>query len=170
MHSRIYLIGFMGSGKTTHGKKIARMMGYDFLDMDEWISEKEEKTIPEIFAEEGESRFRELETAAIKATNQLQQVVIATGGGLPCHGNNMQMLKDSGLTIYLKLTPVALLSRLKESKTKRPLLEGKSEEEMFATIREMLTEREPWYNQADMTIDGLDRVTERVVNAIQRQK
>jgi shikimate kinase len=170
MHSRIYLIGFMGSGKTTHGKQIARMMGYDFLDMDQWIAEKEGKSIPEIFAEEGESRFRELETAAIKETDQLQKVIIATGGGLPCRGDNMQMLKASGLTIYLKLTPKALLSRLKVSKTQRPLLEGKSEEEMYATIREMLVEREPWYSQADMTIEGLEKVNERVVNAIQRQR
>lgn len=170
MHSRIYLIGFMGSGKTSHGKQIARMMGYDFLDMDHWIAEKEGKSIPEIFSEEGESRFRELETAAIKETDQLQKVIIATGGGLPCHGENMQKMKSSGLTIYLKLTPKALLSRLKVSKTKRPLLEGKSEEEMYATICEMLVGREPWYSQADMTIEGLEKVNERVVNAIQRQK
>lgn len=170
MHARIYLIGFMGSGKTTHGKTIARMMGYEFLDLDEWIVRKEGKTIPEIFSEKGESRFRELETEALLATNQLHNVVIATGGGLPCHGNNMQLLKASGLTIYLKLTPEALLNRLRESKTKRPLLEGKSDADMYATIRNMLDEREPWYSQADMTIDGLGRVNERVVNAIQRQK
>lgn len=170
MHSRIYLIGFMGSGKTTHGKQIARMMGYDFLDVDQWIVEKEGKSIPEIFAVEGESRFRELETAAIREMKKMQKVVIATGGGLPCHADNMQMLKDSGLTVYLKLSPEALLSRLKVSKTRRPLMEGKTEEEMYATIRKMLTEREPWYSQADMVIDGLDRVNERVVNAIQRRK
>jgi len=170
MHSRIYLIGFMGSGKTTHGKQIARMMGYDFLDIDHWIVEQEGKTIPEIFDEEGESRFRELETAAINKVRKMQKVVIATGGGLPCHADNMQMLKASGLTIYLKLSPEALLSRLKVSKTRRPLLEGKSEEEMYAAIRKMLDERESWYSKADMIIDGLDRVNERVVNAIQWRK
>lgn len=170
MHARIYLIGFMGSGKTTHGKQIARMMGYDFLDVDQWIVEREGKTIPGIFAEDGEARFRELETAAIREISNMQKVVVATGGGLPCHAGNMQLLKDSGLTVYLKLPPEALLSRLKVSKTKRPLLEGKSEAEMYNTIRRMLSEREPWYNQADMTIDGLDRVNERVVNAIQRRK
>ena len=170
MHSRIYLIGFMGSGKTTYGKQIARMLDYDFLDMDQWIIEQEGKTIPEIFAEDGEARFRELETAAIREMDQHQKVVIATGGGLPCHTDNMQKLKSSGLTIYLQLPPKALLSRLKVSKTKRPLLEGKSEEEMYATIQEMLREREPYYSQADMIIDGLERVNERVVNAIQRRK
>lgn len=170
MHSRIYLIGFMGSGKTTHGKQIARMMGYDFLDVDQWIVEQEGKTIPGIFAEEGESRFRELETAAINEISKMQKVVVATGGGLPCHADNLQKLKGSGLTVYLKLSPEALLSRLKASKTKRPLLEGKTEEEMYASIRKMLAEREPWYSKADMIIDGLDRVNERVVNAIQRRK
>ena len=170
MHSRIYLIGFMGSGKTTCGKQIARMLDYDFLDIDQWIVQQEGKTIPEIFAEDGESRFREMETAAIREMDQYQEVVIATGGGLPCYADNMQKLKASGLTIYLQLPPKALLSRLKVSKTKRPLLEGKSEEEMNATIQEMLREREPYYSQADMIIDGLDRVNERVVNAIQRRK
>ena len=170
MHSRIYLIGFMGSGKTTHGKQIARMMGYDFLDMDQWITEKAGKSIPDIFRDHGESWFRKLETEAIREMDKLQKVVISTGGGLPCHGNNMEQLKASGLTIYLQLTPEALLSRLKVSKTERPLLEGKSEAEMFATIKQLLEEREPFYQDAHMIIDGLENVNERIVNAIQRQR
>ena len=170
MHTRIYLLGFMGSGKTTHGRTIARMMGYDFVDMDRWIEETTGMTVPEIFNTHGEQFFREQEHSAIAELSKRERVVIATGGGAPCHGNNMALMKDSGLTIYLQLSPEALLSRLKVSKNKRPLLEGKSEQEMRQTIEEMLGQREPFYNSADMIIDGLERVNERVVNAIQRQK
>jgi shikimate kinase len=170
MHKRIYLLGFMGSGKTTHGKTIARMMGYDFVDMDRWIEETTGMTVPKIFNTRGEPWFREQERRAINELSKREHVVIATGGGAPCHGDHMALMKQSGLTIYLKLSPEALLSRLKVSKNKRPLLEGKSEEEMRQTIKEMLLQREPFYNNADMIIDGLERVTERVVNAIQRQQ
>jgi len=168
MHSRIFLIGFMGSGKTTHGKQIARMMGYTFVDMDHWIEDGQGKTIPEIFRDPGEAGFRELEAKAIEELSRMERVVIATGGGAPCFGNNLEKMKKAGLTIYLKLTPAALLSRLKDARTRRPLLEGKSEAEMLRTIQHMLKEREPFYSRADMIIDGLDRVTERTVNAIQR--
>lgn len=169
MHARIFLIGFMGAGKTTQGKQIARMMGYDFIDMDRWITEREKKSIPQIFEQKGESYFRQLESAAIDELRKRNKVVIATGGGAPCHNGNMERMKNAGLTIYLKLAPGALLVRLQYSKTKRPLLEGKNEQEMLHTIQNLLQQREPFYSQAHMVIDGLDRVNERIVNAIQRR-
>lgn len=168
MPTRIFLIGFMGSGKTTHGRKIARMMDYDFVDMDEWIEEQEGRSVTEIFRDNGESWFREKERMAIHALSKLEKIVISTGGGVPCHGNNMELLKASGLTVYIKLPAEALVSRLTGAKSTRPLLEGKSPMEIRQTIHTMLTEREPFYQQAHMTIDGLGRVNERVVNAIQR--
>jgi shikimate kinase len=159
----------MGSGKSSHGRKIARMMGYDFVDMDDWIIEKEGLSIPEIFSKYGEPYFRKSEEQAIIKLGDLERVVIATGGGTPCHGKNMDLLKNSGLTIYLKLGPEALLSRLKDSAASRPLMAGKTPEEMYETIIEMLREREPYYSRAHMIIDGLDEVNERIVNAIQRK-
>lgn len=168
MHSRIYLIGFMASGKTTNGKKIAGMMGYDFIDMDHWIEEQEGSSVAEIFKIKGEDHFRKCETAAILELTKKENCVISTGGGAPCHGKNMQLLNNSGLTIYLKLPPAALLSRLKKSYVDRPLMKGKSDEEMLQTIEEMLNKREAFYNQAAMIIDGLDMVSEHLVNAIQR--
>ena len=169
MHSRIFLIGFMGSGKTTHGKKIARMMGYDFVDMDAWISEKEGLSVPEIFSTKGEAYFRQKETEAIKELSQKEKLVISTGGGAPCSANNMELMNESGLTVYLKLSAAALFSRLKNSKNERPLLSGRSDEEMLAVIEELLNKREPYYSRAGMIIDGLDHVNERIVNAIQRR-
>lgn len=159
----------MGSGKTTYGKKIARMMGYDFVDMDEMIVSTEGMSISEIFRTHGEEYFRDKEREAIGQAAKMNKVIIATGGGAPCYGKNMELLKEAGLTIYLKLEPKALLNRLKNAKGKRPLLAGKSPEEMLQTIEDMLSAREIFYNRADMIIDGLQGVSERVVNAIQRR-
>jgi shikimate kinase len=168
MPKRIFLIGFMGSGKTTHGKKIARMIAYDFVDMDAWIVGQEGKSVPQLFADEGEAYFRARETDAIRELASREQVVIATGGGAPCHGQNIELMKEAGLVIYLKFSPAALLSRLMQSKTERPLLTGKSEPEMLETIEKLLAERETYYAQAHMITDGLDASDESVVNAIQR--
>jgi shikimate kinase len=169
MHSRIYLIGFMGSGKTTQGKKIARMMGYDFIDMDIWIEEKEDLKVTEIFEQKGEAYFRKKETETIQELRNREKVVISTGGGAPCYGDNMKLLNESGLTIYLKLSPGVLQNRLKNSHVERPLVAGKSEDELRQTIEEMLSERELFYMQAEMVIDALGEVNERIVNAIQRR-
>jgi len=158
----------MGSGKTTQGKKIARMMGYDFYDMDQVISTNEKRSIPDIFNTNGEDYFREIEKMTLLDLSHKEKVVISTGGGTPCHEKNLNFMKSKGLVIYLKMTPAALFSRLQQSSGTRPLLFNKSPDELKAYIIEKLTEREPFYNQAHMTLDGLERVDERVVNAIQR--
>ncbi len=163
MQKRIFLIGFMGSGKTTHGKILARKLGYRFVDMDHWIEEHTGKTVPEIFEQEGESFFRAKETEAIEALSHENDIVISTGGGAPCHADNMELLNSSGLTIYLQLPPGALLNRLKSSRTKRPLLTGKSENEMRETITDLLTLREPYYKKAAVIVDGMGGVDERLL-------
>lgn len=160
----------MGSGKTKYGKKIARMMGYSFYDVDHYIEGKAGMTVAEIFAEKGEKWFRIAETEAITELSEKENAVISTGGGLPCQGNNMELLNQYGLTVYLKLTTSELYENLKSSKKERPLLAGKSKKEMKQTIKAMLKEREPFYNQADMTLESMHRVTESVVNSIQRKK
>ncbi len=168
MYTRIFIIGFMGSGKTTHGKKLARKLEYRFADMDQWIEKETGKTVPEIFKEEGEAAFRKMETEAIHALSKEKNIVISTGGGAPCHAENMELLKSSGLTIYLQLAPAALLSRLKNSKSERPLLAGKSEQEMLETIKEILNIREAFYSKADVIVDGLNNVDERLESIIRR--
>ena len=166
MHSRIFIIGFMGCGKTTHGKKLAKNLGYRFIDLDQWIENQYELTVAEIFAQRGEEAFRDMETEAIKALSKEEQIVISTGGGAPCHNDNMELLRSSGLTIYLQLTPAALANRLTFSKTKRPLLADKRIEELVPLIETMLSVRVPFYEKAAIIVDGLDGVDERLLKVL----
>jgi shikimate kinase len=166
MHSRIYLIGFMGSGKTKNGKKIARRLDYSFVDMDEYIEQKAGMTVKDIFREKGEAWFRRAETDAIKELASKENIVISTGGGVPCHGDNMDLLNENGLTVYLKLSPSSLFKKLKKSKKERPLLDGKSDKKMLRTIKELLREREQYYNRADLIVEDHGDVPDRVVDAI----
>lgn len=156
MHSRIFLIGFMGSGKSTLGSRLARMMGYDFVDMDRLIEETAGMTIPEIFREHGEPVFRKWEHDILLELCGRNNVVVSTGGGAPCHGDMIRTMNDNGITVYIKLSPEALKERLMRSKTERPLIKGKSEEQLLEFIKDLLAEREPYYSQARYSIDGVD--------------
>jgi len=155
MQSRIFLIGFMGSGKTTMGSRLSRKLGYEFLDMDQVIEETAAMTIPGIFQEHSEKVFRKWEHAILMELCQRDKVVIATGGGAPCHGEMMSIMNKNGTTVYIKLSPAALKDRLQQSKTERPLIKGKSEEELLEYIHSKLKEREVYYNQATLIIDGI---------------
>ena len=112
----------MGSGKSTAGKKLAASLGWAFVDLDKKIEQSTGKTIKEIFAESGEAHFRELEAEMLKTMQTYNNTVISAGGGTPCHGNNMDFMLESGVTVYLKLTPGQLKSRLAGSLQERPLL------------------------------------------------
>jgi len=153
---KIYIIGFMGSGKTTAGKKIASLLGWTFIDLDKKIEEHEGKSIPEIFAQNGENYFRKVESEVLKDIQNQSDVVISTGGGTPCHGNNMEFMLETGLTLYLKLTPGQLKSRLINSKGERPLIKNLDEAGLFVFINGKLAEREIFYNRAEVTVEGID--------------
>jgi shikimate kinase len=152
----IYIIGFMGSGKTTAGKKIASLLGWSFIDLDKKIEEHEGKTIPEIFAHNGENYFRKVESEVLKDIKNQSEVVISTGGGTPCHGNNMEYMLETGFTLYLKLTPGQLKSRLINSKGERPLIKNLDEAGLLVFINEKLAEREMYYARAELTVEGID--------------
>lgn len=153
---KIYIIGFMGSGKTTAGKKLATAMGWSFIDLDNKIEEEAGKTIPELFSEYGEEYFRYTETNVLRRLKCQADTVISTGGGAPCHSDNMNFMLDTGLTIYLKLTPVQLCSRLSESDGERPLIKNMDHENLLEFIKEKLSVREEWYKLAAITVDGID--------------
>ena len=167
---RILLIGYMGSGKSTLGKWLAKRLNYTFIDMDELIEEAEGATITEIFANKGEAEFRIIEQAAISRFKDFSNVVIATGGGAPCFFNNAQQLNELGLTIYLKLTPHVLVDRLKGSTHTRPLLAEKSDKEMLDFITKKLIEREPFYNKAKVIADANHLDNELYVDIIENFK
>lgn len=152
----IYIIGFMGSGKTTAGKKLASLLGWSFIDLDKKIEEYEGKTIPEIFSEKGEDYFRVIESRILRELKSQTETIISTGGGAPCYGDNMDTMLQSGLTIYLKLTPSQLKTRLSESKGDRPLIKDLDHEKLLSFIGKKLADREKQYNRSLITIEGID--------------
>lgn len=153
---RIYLIGYMGSGKSHLGRRFSKHLGLQFIDMDHYIEERNYKTIPQIFADEGESGFRIKERKALEELTEFTDVVIATGGGAPCFFDNIDLMNKSGKTIYLNINPAILADRLLKSKTERPLIHGKSKDELVTFIDETLTKRNEFYKQAKYQITEPD--------------
>lgn len=164
----IYLTGFMGSGKTTTGRLLAHSLRYDFTDLDEFIEKQEKASISELFERHGESGFRELERYALHETSKLKDVVIATGGGVPCFFDNMDVMNKMGTTIYLKLSPENLAYRLLRGQEHRPLIAGKTREELQLFIRSKLSEREPWYQKAQIIADTASLPPKEIVELIIR--
>ena len=157
LNSRIvYIIGFMGSGKTTTGKKLASILRWSFIDLDTRIEEHTGMKIPELFSKYGEEYFRNIESEVLRNLKSQTYTVISTGGGTPCHGNNMDFMLETGLTIYLKLTPAQLKSRLSESKGERPLLKDITNGTLQNFIETRLALREKFYSRAEIHIDGFD--------------
>ncbi len=146
----IFLIGFMGSGKSTLGKHLARLLNRTFIDLDHYIETREKSSITQLFAQHGEDGFRGLERLALASTLSLKEVVIATGGGTPCFFNNMEQMNQAGTTLYLQLSPEALVQRLLPGREHRPLIAGKSPEELLPFIGKKLSEREPYYLQSQI--------------------
>ena len=138
----------MGSGKTTVGKRLAKALSLDFIDLDAYIQSKYRKTIPQLFEEKGEKGFRELEHLTLREVATFEDVVISTGGGAPCFFDNMELMNGAGTTVYLQAEPNELADRLAASKTVRPLIAGKSREELVPFITNHLAQREPFYNTA----------------------
>ena len=162
----VFLIGFMGSGKSTVGKELAKALNCDFIDLDIYIQEKAGKTIPEIFEQMGETEFRLMEKDALRKVAALKNTVIATGGGVPCFYDNISLMNKYGITIYLKLSPVELFKRLTNERDFRPLIANKNDDELLQFIEIKLAERETFYNQASIVIDAESAEVEDYVSAI----
>jgi len=154
MPNRIYLIGFMGSGKTTAGRKLASATGWDFIDLDLEIEKKENKSISEIFALCGEEYFRKIEAETLRNLKIRKDSVIATGGGTPCFHGNIDYMLATGIVVYLKLTVEEIKNRLISETADRPLLKGIREENLTEFIRNKIREREKFYNMAHIVTDG----------------
>ncbi len=169
MDTRVFLIGFMGSGKSTLGAKLARQIGYDFVDMDHLIEETAGMTVPGIFNELGEKVFRKWEHDIVLELSLRDKVVISTGGGAPCHSDLISIMNKNGTTVYIKLPPEALAKRLLHSKTERPLIKGKSEKELLDYIRLKLEERDFYYNQAAHSVDGINLQTGPLISLLEER-
>ena len=150
---RIILVGYMGSGKTTVGKALARELGLQFYDLDWYIENRRRKTVPQIFAERGEAGFREIERNMLHEVAEFEDIVLSCGGGTPCFFDNMDYLNQQGDVIWLKADAEVLYKHLLMGKTERPLLKGKSPEELITFIREQLAQREPFYSKAHHVLD-----------------
>ena len=146
--TRIFLIGYMGAGKTTLGKAFARSMGLTFIDLDWYIEERFHKTVRQIFAERSEEGFRELEKRMLHEVADFEDVVIATGGGTPCFFDNVEYMNQKGETVFLDVRQEVLFRRLKVAKQQRPLLAQKNDEELKAFIADALGKRLPHYSKA----------------------
>ena len=151
--TRIILIGYMGAGKTTIGKALSKELGVIFYDLDWYIESRMRKSVAQIFAERGEEGFRKIEYNMLHEVAEFEDVIISCGGGTPCFFDNMDYLNQQGDVVYLKATPEVLYKHLLMAKVERPLLKGKSPEELIAYITDHLKERAPFYEKARHTLD-----------------
>lgn len=143
----VYIIGFMGVGKTTLGKKLAARLGMSFIDTDALVEAQSGKRITDLFGSEGEEAFRKLEAGVLRGINDHVPAVIATGGGLPCYYDNMAFMNEHGFTVYLKADPAFVFSRLRRAGQARPLIRNMNEGQLRDFIRQKMTEREPVYER-----------------------
>ena len=151
----VFLIGFMGSGKSTVAKKLSRLKGWDYIDLDSLIEQEEGLTISEIFDRRGEAAFRVVESETLRSIDSSKDIIVSCGGGTPCFNDNISWMNQKGYTIYLQLSVAALKNRLINSKISRPLISNIKESELDAFIEDSLSDREEYYLQAKECIDGL---------------
>lgn len=155
---KYYLVGYMYSGKSTFGRRLAEEKGLDFLDLDRAFEARYHYTVPRFFDTFGETAFRQLETQMLHSTADLDNIVIATGGGTPCHSGNMDFILAHGTAVYLRMTVDALVARALRSRNPRPILHGMPEEQLRPRIEAQLKEREGIYLRAPIVIDGANPV------------
>ena len=154
----VFLIGYMGCGKTTLGEALAWQMGVRYIDLDEYIEMQNGMSIVDIFGQWGEGRFRELETEALQGLAALTDVIIGTGGGTPCYGDNMAMMNETGVTVWLTTSPERITARLllPEEKSKRPRILHLPDEAVLPMVEAELQDRTPFYSQAQLQFDSTD--------------
>jgi shikimate kinase len=148
----IYLIGFMGCGKTTLGKKVANQLNHDFIDLDQLIEKRASLTINEFFTKNGEESFRVFEKQLLIEVSNSKNAVVAVGGGAPCFFNNMEIMNQTGETLYLQRPVKELYNRIINAKNTRPLVQNKNNQELLDFIEQLLNEREIYYSQAKFTV------------------
>jgi shikimate kinase len=165
---KIYIVGFMGSGKSTFAKEIAEAIGFGFIDLDDEIEKNEKKSISELFTEKGEDYFRKAEHEALLKTEDENHTIIATGGGTACFNDQMKWMNSHGTTIYLKLFEGELKRRLLPELSTRPLLKNLDEDTLDQFIYKTLRERAYFYHQATIIIDPLQLSIEELAPILKK--
>ncbi|MDX9881706.1 MAG: shikimate kinase [Prolixibacteraceae bacterium] len=165
---RIYLIGYMGCGKSTLGRQLASLLGLTLIDLDHYLENKYFKTIPQIFEEEGEEDFRRKEQAVLHEVSTFENVIVATGGGAPCFFDNMDVMNRTGFCIFLDVDTSELVERLTHAKTERPIIKGKSGEELAGFIDGMMEKRRPFYEKAKYILKGKNITVDQVLKIINK--
>ena len=145
---RIFLIGYMGAGKTTLGRALAKDLDLQFIDMDSYIETRFCKTVSRIFAEKSEEGFREIERRILHEVGDFEDVIISTGGGTPCFFDNVEYMNNQGTTVFLDVPEERLFIRLSIARNNRPLIKEKNDEELKGFIAEQLGKRRPHYEKA----------------------
>lgn len=163
---RIFLIGYMGAGKTTVGKVLAKLLELSFIDLDYYIEGRYHKTVSQLFAEKGEEAFRIIERNLLHEVAAFEDVLVSVGGGTPCFFDNMEVMNEMGKTVYLKVSVNELASRLEVCKATRPVLQGRSGEELVRFISGSLEKRESFYQKAAIVYDAENMMTERDIQQI----
>lgn len=168
--NRIFLIGYMGCGKTTVGKQLAEKLGYRFIDMDQHLEERQFKSVSQIFAEQGEDEFRKLEQKCLHEVAEFEDTIISTGGGAPCFFDNIEHMNSRGLTVYLKMTAEELAVRLESLKQNtRPLIAGKKGDELRDFIANGIAKREAFYNRASIVVNANNEtVADEIINCFDK--
>ena len=164
--NRIYLVGYMGAGKSTVARRLAQRMGWEVADTDDMFEEKYKVSIQDFFQKYDEALYRRLESEVLRSTENMENVVVSTGGGTPYYNNNMEWMNQHGLTVFLKISPQAAVNRLLHAKRKRPLAYGKSEAELSEFVQRHYGERLPIYEQARITVKAEDLDLENLMKLI----
>jgi len=164
--NRIYLVGYMGAGKTTTARRLAQRLGWEVADTDALFEEKYKISVNDFFNKYDEPLYRKLESEVLKATESIENVVVSTGGGTACYFDNMDWMNSHGLTVFLHISPKAAVDRVIHSRHKRPLAEGKSEEELTEFVNSHYASRMPFYEQARITVKSEDLDLEEAMRKI----
>ncbi len=154
--NKIYLVGYMGAGKSTTARRLASRLGWEVVDTDDMFEEKYKIAVNDFFNKYDEPLYRRLESEVLKSTEGLQNVVVATGGGTACYFDNMEWMNIHGFTVFMRISPQAAVDRVIHSRHKRPLAEGKNEEELTEFVQQHYAERLPFYEQARLTVKSED--------------
>lgn len=165
---RVFLVGYMASGKTTVAKKLAKALNLAVVDLDAEIEKTSGMSIPELFKTEGEMGFRKRERAELRKWLEKDDFVMATGGGTPCFFESMDEMNGAGTTVYLQMAPKAIVDRVLASKDERPILKGLTAEKMLEKVEKQLEKREAFYSRANLIFNGVNVDVEALAEQVKK--